>query len=660
MLEQAFALHRAGRLAEAKQLYENLLRANPRHADALHLLGVMATQTKQPEHAVALIGQAIEVNDKVADFHLHLGFALTELGQPEQALSSFDRAIALGMNNPMVHAARAVALFNYAIALTAVARVEDAIAAYELAIAAKPDHAQAYANRGVLLAQLGRLDAATDSHTRSLAIHPQQAQVYANRGNAYFLRKQLPEAARDFEQALALDPGHDFVAGTLFHTKMQMCRWEHADITLAAVEAGIATGAKVAPPFPILAASTSPAIQRQAAETWINALHPATDVLGPILPRASGARLRIGYYSADFHQHATAYLIAGLFELHDRSKVEVIAFSFGPPSNEAMRLRIEKAVDRFIDVTAMPDRDVALLSRELGIDIAVDLKGITQDSRPGIFAHRAAPLQLNYLGYPASMGASYIDYVIADDVVIPPDQRRHYAEKIVYLPGSYQVNDRQRHIDSCQFTREELGLPATGFVFCCFNNNFKVTEATFSVWMRILAAVNDSVLWLLEDHPVSACNLREQAMRHGIAAERLVFAKRMPLGQHLARHRLADLFLDTWPYNAHTTASDALWTGLPVLTTIGEAFAGRVAASLLRAIGMPEMAVPTPAEYEAMAIAIANDQDRLAELKRKLSKNRLTTPLFDTAAFTRHLESAYRQIVARQAAGLLPDHLSVE
>jgi protein O-GlcNAc transferase len=649
MLEQAFALHRAGRLAEAKQMYETVLRANPRHADALHLLGVLATQTRQPEQAVALIGQAIAINGKVADFHLHLGFALTALGKPATALASFDNAIALGMNNPTVQAARTMALFNHAIELTAAGKVEEAIASYGQAIAAKPDYAQAYANRGILLAQLGRLAEAIDSHTRSLAIDPRQAQVFANRGNAHFLSKQLPEAARDFEQALALDPGHDFVAGTLFHTNMQMCHWDDVDARLVALEAGIAAGAKVAPPFPLLAASSSLEIHRKVAEIWINGLHPANDVLGPIAPRERGGRIRVAYFSADFHQHATAYLIAELFELHDRSKFDVIVFSFGPPSKEAMRLRIEAAVDRFIDVTAMPDREVAALARELGIDVAVDLKGITQDSRPGIFAHRAAPVQVSYLGYPATMGSSFIDYVIADETVIPPEHQPHYAEKVVYLPGSYQVNDRQRRISERQFTRAELGLPETGFVFCCFNNSYKITPANFACWMRILAAVEGSVLWLLEDHPVAASNLRAHAMRHGIGPLRLVFAERLPLDEHLARHRQADLFLDTLPYNAHTTASDALWAGLPVLTCLGATFAGRVAASLLLAMGLPELVTQSMEDFEANAIALARDAMQLNEIKHKLNGKLLTAPLFDSALFVENIEAAYRAMLELQA-----------
>lgn len=649
MLEQAFALHRAGKLAEARHLYESLLRANPRHADALHLLGVMATQTGQHEQAVALIGQAIAINDQAADFHMHLGLALFELGRFSPAAASFARASGLGLRSPMVQAASAQAHYNLAIEQTAAGQASDAIASYEQAIASKPDHASAYANRGVLLAQLGRLDDAIASHSASLRIDPRQAQVYANRGNAHFLRKQLPEAVRDFEQALALDPCHDFVAGTLYHANMQMCRWDNADAALAALEAGIASGARVAPPFMMLAASSSPAIHRKAAEIWNDALHPPDPVLGPLPARAPGGRIRLGYFSADFHQHATAYLIAELFELHDRSRFEVVAFSFGPPSSEPMRERIVQAVDRFIDVIAMPDRDVAALARELGIDIAVDLKGITQDCRPGIFACRAAPVQVSYLGYPGTMGASYIDYLIADETVIPRDQQQHYAEKVVYLPNCYQVNDRQRRIAQRQFTREELGLPPTGFVFCCFNNSYKITPATFASWMRILSSVDGSVLWLLEDHPVATSNLHDQAVRHGIAADRLVFAKRMRLDEHLARHRLADLFLDTLPYNAHTTASDALWAGLPVLTCTGTTFAGRVASSLLLAMGMEELVTQSMVAYEAKAVELARDADQLDAIKQKLAGNRLTAPLFDSALFVGRIEAAYRVALDLQA-----------
>jgi predicted O-linked N-acetylglucosamine transferase (SPINDLY family) len=369
--------------------------------------------------------------------------------------------------------------------------------------------------------------------------------------------------------------------------------------------------------------------------------------------------VRVGYFSADFYNHATSWLIAGLFEKHDRSRVESIAFSFGGARTDEMVTRLTAGVDRFIDVRTSSDLDVASLARSLEIDIAIDLKGFTTESRTGIFAARAAPIQVNYLGYPGTMASEYIDYLIADQIVVPVDDRGHYSEKIVYLPDSYQVNDSRRVISDRVFDRAECGLPPQGMVYCCFNNNYKIMAETFESWTNILRHVDGSVLWLFADNPRAASNLKTEAEARGVSAERLVFAERMPLPDHLGRHRVADLFLDTAPYNAHTTASDALWAGLPVLTRAGETFAGRVAASLLNAIGLPELITASARAYEALAIDLGRRPERLASLKRKLARNRLTAPLFDTERFARHMEAAYAAMYDRDQAGLPPDHIDL-
>jgi predicted O-linked N-acetylglucosamine transferase (SPINDLY family) len=320
---------------------------------------------------------------------------------------------------------------------------------------------------------------------------------------------------------------------------------------------------------------------------------------------------------------------------------------------------LSAAFDQFVDVRAKSDKEVAQLSRELEIDIAVDLKGFTKHGRAGIFSHRAAPIQLNYLGYPGTMGASFIDYIIADPIVIPSDSRHRYVEKIAYLPDSYQVNDRRRPIAARDFSRAEVGLPAEGFIFCCFNKAYKITPITFSCWMRILKQVEGSILWLLEETPSAAVNLRREAAARGVDPERLIFAPHIPAAEHLARHRAADLFVDTLPYNAHTTASDALWAGLPILTRIGDSFASRVCASLLRSVGLPELVTSTWEQYEAMAIELAMHPGRLSGIRDRLDRNRLTTPLFDTHAFTRHLENAFLQMYQRHQSGSSPEHIFV-
>jgi predicted O-linked N-acetylglucosamine transferase (SPINDLY family) len=371
-------------------------------------------------------------------------------------------------------------------------------------------------------------------------------------------------------------------------------------------------------------------------------------------------RIRIGYFSADFHDHPTAHLMSELFELHDRNAFDVTAFSFGPPSNDPMRQRLEKAFEHFVDVRTHSDYEIAALARSMEIDIAIDLKGFTQNARLGIFAHRFAPVQVNYLGYPGTMGASYIDYLIADPILIPEEDRQYYAEAIAWMPNSYQVNDSKRAIAETAFTRQQLGLPESGFVFCCFNNNYKILPDVFDCWMRLLHLIEGSVLWLLEGNPQSTDNLRLHGKSRGIDEHRLVFAPRMDQTEHLARQANADLFLDTLPCNAHTTASDALWAGLPLITCVGNTFAGRVAASLLHAVNLPELITYSIADYEALALTLARDKLRLSAIRDTLLRNRTTTSLFNTRQYAMDLESIYSRMAVRYRSGLTPSHLTIE
>jgi protein O-GlcNAc transferase len=370
-------------------------------------------------------------------------------------------------------------------------------------------------------------------------------------------------------------------------------------------------------------------------------------------------KIRIAYLSTDFRAHAVAFLIVGIFEHHDKGRFETTAISFGRDDNSETRARIQTAFDRFIDVQDMSDFKVASLMREWEVDIAIDLNGHTGDSRTAILAHRPAPLQVNYLGYPGTMGASYIDYIIADRFVIPKAQEDHYSEKIVYLPDAYQANDRKRRIADRTPARSETGLPERGFVFACFNNTYKIGPEVFDVWMRLLRGIEGSVLWLLEDNAIAAANLKREAELRGVAPARLVFAPRTTPDQHLARHRLADLFLDTLPYNAHTTASDALWMGLPLVTTPGSTFPGRVGASLLHAIGLSDLVTASLADYESLAQKLAQEPGALAAIKAKLAANRDSHPMFDTARFARYLESAYATMWERQQRGEEPASFSV-
>ena len=448
----------------------------------------------------------------------------------------------------------------------------------------------------------------------------------------------------------------NFLYGQRLHVKMQICDWCGIETEFALLAEKIQAGEKISPPFELLGISGSAQLQRKAAEVWIANKFPAMNVLPKISRYPEHGKIRVGYFSADFRCHPVAFLTAELFEKHDRSIFEITAFAFGSDRKDEMRSRLELAFDHFVDVRNLSDKEVAQLSRNMEIDIAVDLGGHTINSRPGIFAMRAAPLQVSYIGYLGTMGADYMDYLIADPVIVPEQAQQHYVEKIVYLP-SYQANDSKRRIADTIFTREQLGLPEKGFVFCSFNNSFKITPESFSSWMRILNAVENSVLLLLADNESVERNLKNAAVLRDVAADRLIFGKRMSLPDYLARYRTADLFLDTRPYNAGTTASDALWAGLPVLTCMGEAFASRVAASLLTAIGLPELITTTQQQYEALAIELATHSIKLAAIKEKLAQNRLTTPLFDIQLFTDNIENAYIQMYQRYRASLPLKHI---
>ena len=424
------------------------------------------------------------------------------------------------------------------------------------------------------------------------------------------------------------------------------------------MEARLDQNQKAAIPFPTLAISNFPALQKKAAEIYVRDRYPEPANAAPVprLPRRD--KIRIGDYSADFRELSGCERMLELFERHDRGKFEIVGFSFGPNLNDEMTGRVSAAMDQFVDIRSLSDREVVDLSRNLEVDIAVDLTGLTEHNRAGIFAARAAPIQVNYLGYPGTMGADTIDYLIADATLVPQASQPHYTEKIVYLPDSFQANSRHP-ISQEQSTGSQQGLPEQGFVFCCFNHSYKISPSTFAVWMRVLERVEGSVLWLLGGNPLTEANLRKQAAQRGIAPERLVFAQRLPLAEHLGRQRLADLFLDTLPFNAGATASPALWAGLPVLTCMGETFAGRMGASLLRAIDLPELITTNQQDYEALAIELALNPERLRQLREGLERNRLTTPLFDTARFTRNLEAAYSAMLQRYHAGLPPGHIHV-
>ena len=686
MIDVAVALHQSGQLDVAETHYRKLLKLLPSNTTLLSNLGAISYQKGHLEAALKIIGRSLQTNPKQAYALNNLASTLKDLKRLEEALEYYDRAIALEPDFALAYSnrgnalqelkrldeavysyERAIALkpdyaeayCNLGAALKELQRFKEAIEHYDYAIALRPDYAEAYYNRGVTLKDLMQLDQALASFEHAITLKPDYAQCHHNRGITLQELKRLNEAQASYEHALTLKPDIDFILGSLLHTKMHLCIWNNLPQSLDELTHKINNNEKVVLPFPILALIDDPDIQRKTAEIYVNNACQQNYVLPQIIRYPKHTKIRIGYFSADFRNHPMTHLTAELYETHDRNQFEIYAFSFGPDTKDIMNLRIKAGVDHFIDVRTLSDKEVAMLSRSIEIDIAVDLSGYTGGCRTEIFALQAAPIQVSYLGYPGTMAADYMHYLIADRTVITDHQQQYYSEKIVYLPNSYLVNISKIKVSERVLTRQEHGLPDTSFIFCCFNNSFKVTPTTFAGWMRILKAVEDSVLWLFEDNSTTIENLRKEAVKLDINEDRLIFAKHMPVEEHLNRLQLANLFLDTLPYNAHTTTSDALRMGLPVLTCIGHSFASRVAASLLNAVNLPELITNTPEEYEALAIDLASHQEKLKLIKAKLAANLATTPLYNTPLFTKHLESAYLTMHDRYQNGLAPEHIYV-
>jgi predicted O-linked N-acetylglucosamine transferase (SPINDLY family) len=613
-------------------------------ADELRRRGLAAARSGEFRLAADYLTQALQVDPAHGATHVNLSAVYQALKEPRRALEHADRALALGVTRPEIHN-------NRAMALNALHRFAESIDSASRAIALRPDYPEAYNNLGVAWHGAGELSKAVVGFRQALALRPDYDKALANLGAALQACGQFEEALVCFERALTLKPDADELAGLVLHLRMRLCRWQGLEARLTRLRRDVERGLAVAPPFAVLSLFDDPALHRQAALLEAckhREAHPKHREV------AIHQKIRVGYFSADFYNHATTHLIAGLIAAHDRERFEILGFSFGPQKDDSESKRIRERFDRFFECRSMSDDAVAEQARTLALDIAVDLKGYTQDSRPGIFAAQAAPVQVNFLGYPGTMSAAFMHYLIGDEVVIPPEHRQHYDERVVFMPYSYQVNDAARERpspDRCP-SRVALGLPKQGFVFCCFNNSFKITPAVFASWMRILRAVEGSVLWLLADNPAMQKSLRAEAVSRSVDPDRLVFAPRVTITEHLARHFAADLFLDTTPYNAHTTASDALWMGLPLVTRLGESFPARVAASLLNAANLAELVTRTEAEYEALAIGLATDRARLARLRTRLEQQRTTSPLFDTVNYARHLESAFATMVTLQRSGV--------
>jgi predicted O-linked N-acetylglucosamine transferase (SPINDLY family) len=631
--------------AQALADYDRALALKPDDVDALYNRGVALMDLERAADALAMFEAVMPTHQNDAEMLNNRGVALWNLKRPAEALASYERALALEPDFIEVWGNRGLALRD-------LARHQEALASLDQVLRLEPSSTVALNSRANVLRDLKRYEEAIEDYDRAVALRPDYAEALINRGYTKWTLKQYDAGLADVERALALEPDYRYAKGELLHMRMYTADWRDFASLKADVENGVRRGQRIVQPFIFQAVAETPAAARDCSRIWARDKYP--ELGGTRHDRAArkaNGNIRIGYVSGEFRQQATAILMAGVYDRHDREKFELVALDAGVSDQSPMRARLEKAFDTWIDIRSLSDQDAAGAIAAAGIDILVNLNGFFGDTRMGVFAQRPAPIQVNYLGFPATLGAPYMDYIIADKTVIPESEQAFYDEQVVYLPGCYQANDDQGREMARTPSRGEAGLPDEGFVFCNFNSSYKLTPETFDSWMRILKQVDGSVLWLLENPAPFAENLRKEAEARGVAGDRLIFTPVLPTDLHLARLPLAGLFLDGLPYNAHTTGSDALWACVPLITRTGTAFAGRVATSLLEAAGLPELVTKSATDFEALAVKLARDPAALEKLRAKLAKVRESSSLFDTAAFTRNLEAAYQTMWRAWLAG---------
>jgi protein O-GlcNAc transferase len=680
------ALRKLKRPMEALASYEQAISIRPNHFEAYQNCSAAYQELNQFENALASIDKALEIGPATAELFSSRGNTLVGLNRLDEALESFGTA--LGQNPRRADTlnyrgvallrlklyVRAIESFDEAIeidcnydealgyrgrALHELKRYEEALRSFDRAIELQPNRAVYWNDRAVTLRDLGKIDQSIRDLDRAIELDPSYADALFNRGTIQWAeKKNYDSAIRDLENTLVINPDHAFARGDLLHLRMHAGDWREYALEKNAIEEGVKLRKQVIRPFMYQAISDSPVSLKACAEVYADYFFPSARAQFSA-NRQRHAKIRVGYVSGEFREQATAYLAVGLYEHHDKTRFEIIAFDNGVSDGGPTRRRLEAAFDKFVPIAALSDRAATQRVLQEEVDILVDLNGYFGASRTAIFASKPAPIQVNYLGFPGTLGASYFDYILADRLVIPESDHQFYSEKVVYLPDCYQVNDQRTRRSSAKQNRAEHNLPQHGFVFCSFNQSYKLTPLVFASWMRILRDIDDSVLWLLDSHSHWAVTLRKAAYAHGVAPERLIFAPMVPPDDHLGRIELADLFLDSMPCNAHTTASDALWAGVPMITCRGTSFPGRVATSLLYTIGLPELVTSNIEEYEALAIKLAREPNTLESIRKKLISNRWTSPLFDVSRYRENIESAYVQMVETWRSGQPPKSFSV-
>ena len=718
LLKSAIQCYQNKQSDKAEKICLKILDENPNNFDAINLLAVISFQNRNFSKSIDLFKKACKINPNRADLYNNLSIAFLQEKKLNEAIQSWDKATKLKPNffqayfgkgnayNDLKDYPNAINNFNKAIEIKKdykeaynnlgslyaklkdyenakiifkkaisikpvhfnehnnlgniyfeIKRYNEAIENYDLALKINPDFALTYYNKAKVLQKINLIDDSVKNYKKAISLNKNYSEAYKNLGNIYLDLKMLNKSIYNHEKALKINPKIKFLSGTIFQSKCGLCDWDNFEENKKILEKEILDRKKSASPFSVLLLYDSPSLQMQASSIYLESEFEKSKSLKK--ERDQNKKIRIAYYSSDFHNHATMYLMANLFELHDKSKFEIYAFSFGPDDNSKIRKRVIKSFDKFIDVKEKTIQEIVKISRELNIDIAIDLKGFTKDNRFELFIERCAPIQISYLGFPCTTGSDCIDYLIADKMVIPLQNKKYYSEKIIYLPNTYQVNDSTISISEKEFSRKEFGLPEDSFVYCCFNNTYKILPEMFHTWIKILDKVQNSVLWLLVDNDIVKNNLKKILVSKGIDQDRLLFANRMMHSEHLARLKLADLFLDTYPCNAHTTASDSLRSCLPIITLRGNSFASRVTSSLLSSVGLDKLITNTKQEYEELAVKIATENDYFTKIKNELKNNIKTKPLLNTRMFTKNLEKAYFNTYENYINNKIPEIIEI-
>ena len=672
----------------AQQIISNVLRVDPSNSRANELLAYIHAALGSIDLSFTFLKFACNQHDCTPAAHYYLGSMQLDRGFFSLAIENFKKSISKGgeffealhdmgtaqaqmgdLSSALQNYQKCLKFdsssyelfYNIARIFDELKQYDDAISYYNKALSINPEYAEGWSNKGCALKDLKQYDEAIIHFNKALILKPEYAAGWFNKALTLHELKSYHEAIACYEKALSFNPNIEWADGGLLYANMKICNWSGIANSLANIQKKVIAGARVVPPFALLSATDDALLHKKAAQIFAKDKYSFNPVLGPIAKAPKKEKIRIAYFSPDFLNHPVALLTSELFEIHDRDRFEVFAFSLQKAtSRDVTNERLRGAFDRFIDVENMQDQEIAKLARELEVDIAIDLAGPTKNSRTSILSYRVAPIQVNWLGYPGTFGADFIDYILADRTIIPESHKEFYVEKVVYLPYTYMVDDSKRVASSRVFTREECGLPEDAFVFCCFNNDYKFNSQVLDGWSEILHLVENSVLWLSENNVDFRTNIVTEFERRGIESSRIIFATKVDLmSDHLSRYSVADLFLDTHPYNAHTTSVDSLKACIPVLTLMGQSFASRVAASLLNAIGLPELITTTQAEYVALAVELAKMPEKLADIKFRLANNLRSTPLFNTPLFAKNIEAAYIRMHELYLADQKLDHIYI-